>query len=101
MFHLTMAALFASTQVKLKDEKAFTRVASHVPSNPRTLQEFNLKRQMADESFKDKWQEDRSQLGTVAPTCQPVASSYSDVLAYRRRTSALRGTVDMLLDTAR
>ncbi len=44
--------------------------------------------------------EDRLQLGTVARTCRPGASSFSHVVAYQRRTSALRGTVETLLDAA-
>jgi hypothetical protein len=46
------------------------------------------------------WPEDGWQLGTVARTCRPGASSFSHVVAYHRRTSALRGTVESLLDAA-
>ena len=46
------------------------------------------------------WPEDGWQLGTVAQTCRPRASSFSHVVAYHRRTSALRGTVESLLDAA-
>jgi hypothetical protein len=46
------------------------------------------------------WPSDGWQLGTVARICAPSASGFTHVVAYTRQTSALRGTVDTLLDAA-
>ncbi len=46
------------------------------------------------------WPCDGWQRGTVARICAPSASVFAHVAAYLRQTSALRGTVGTLLDTA-
>ncbi len=46
------------------------------------------------------WPSDGWQLGTVARICAPSASGFTHVVAYTWQTSALRGTVDTLLDAA-
>ena len=46
------------------------------------------------------WPTDGWQLGTVARVCSSAAKGFSHVVAYHRRTSALSGTVETLLDAA-
>ena len=48
--------------------------------------------------YRDWWPEDGWQRGTVARLCPRGA--FSDVVAYTRQTSALRGKADTLLDAA-
>ena len=45
------------------------------------------------------WPSDGWQLGTVARVC-PTSSEFSHVVAYHRKSSALRGTAETLLDAA-